>query len=298
MSYIGLKNAMCETFALRNVKYEVFGFSCNIHAPYGLTLAELEAEKTVNIIQDNLKCLFRIKKVFKSNYVQAKFIIRDIPLVDFKPIKFSPYHLYMSTGIDGQAMTSNMIKYPHVLVQGSTNMGKTKFIDLMITNLITTESPDDVNFYIVQADKFDQVIYRRCKHCKGYAENVVETYCMLRYLLGIVEARSEKLKMLLEKGICENAYQYNEAIDKGILKNEPKWTTLYLVIDEYASLMPDGEYNKEIKEIKQMIQSMMDRILQISRATGLYAILSTQRATIDKMPPCKSYVLYNSFLQS
>ena len=58
---------------------------------------------------------------------------------------------------------------------------------------------------------------------------------------------------------------------------------MYLVIDEYASLMPDGEYNKDIKEIKQMIQSMMDRILQISRATGLYAILSTQRATIDKM---------------
>lgn len=284
MAYIGLKNSMSETFALRNVKYELYGFSCNIHAPYGLTLAELETEKTVNIIQDNLRCLFRIKKVAKSNHVEAKFIIHDIPLVDFTPIKLSPYQLYMSTGIDGQAMTSNMIKYPHVLVQGSTNMGKTKFIDLMVTNLITTESPEDVNFYIVQADKFDQVIYRKCKHCKGYAENVVQTYCMLRYLLGVVEARNEKLKLLLEDGICGNAYEYNQAIEKGILKNEPKWTTLYLVIDEYASLMPDGEYNKDIKEIKQMIQSMMDRILQISRATGLYAILSTQRATIDKMP--------------
>lgn len=284
MAYIGLKNVMSETFDLRNIKYEPYGFSCNIHAPYGLTLAELQNEKIINIIQDDLKCLFKLTRVPKSNHAKARFIIHDIPLVDFKPIKLSPYELYMSTGIDGEPMTSNMIKYPHVLVQGSTNMGKTKFIDLMLTNLIVTETPENFGLYIVQADKFDQITYRRCKHCKGYAENIVETYSMLRYLLGVVETRNSKLKMLLEEGICANIYEYNQAIDKGILKNEKKWTVLYLVIDEYASLMPDGEYNKEIKEIKQMIQSMMDRILQISRATGLYAILSTQRSTVDKMP--------------
>lgn len=284
MAYIGLKNVMCETFGLRNIKCEPYGFSCNIHTPTGMTLAELDNEKIVNIIQDNLCCLFRIKKVPKSNHVEAKFIINDIPSVNFKPIKLAPYELYMSTGITGQPIVSNMIKYPHVLVQGSTGMGKTKFIDLAITNLITTESPTDVELYIAQADKYEQIIYRKCKHCKGYADNLIDIYCMLRYLLECVQNREQIIKPLHEQGICENIVEYNKAIDDGILKGKTKWSYLYLVIDEYATLMPDGEYSKPIKQIKQIIQSMMDSILQKARATGLFVILSTQRATIDKMP--------------
>lgn len=284
MSYMGLKNVMCQTFGLRNIKFEPYGFSCNIHAPTGMTLAELDNEKIINIIQDNLKCLLRIKKVPKSNHVKAQFITKDIPSVDFKPLNLSPYELYMSTGITGQPMTSNMIKYPHVLVQGSTGMGKTKFIDLMITNLITTESPDDVGLYIAQADKYEQIIYRKCEHCKGYADTLEGIYCMLKFLLEVVKNRENIIKPLHENGICENIVEYNKAIEKGVLKNNQKWNYLYLIIDEYATLMPDGEYCKETKQIKQAIQSMMESILQKARATGLFAILSTQRATIDKMP--------------
>lgn len=284
MSYIGLKNVMCETFGLRNIKYEPYGFSCNIHAPNGMTLAEFDNEKIVNVIQDNLRCLFKVTKVPKSNHVEAKFITKDIPSVNFKPLKLAPYELYMSTGITGQPITANMIKYPHVLVQGSTGMGKTKFIDLIITNLITTESPDDVGLYIAQADKYEQIIYRKCKHCKGYADNLIDIYSMLRYLLECVENREQIIKPLHEQGICENIVEYNNAIDNDILKGKTKWNYLYLIIDEYATLMPDGEYSKPIKQVKQMIQSMMESILQKSRATGLFVILSTQRATIDKMP--------------
>lgn len=284
MAYIGLKNVMCETFALRNVKFEPYGFSCNIHVPNGMTLSELENEKTVNIIQDNLRCLFRIKRIPKSNHVEAKFITNDIPLIDFKPIKLAPYQLYMSTGIDGQPMIADMVKYPHILIQGSTGMGKTKFIDLMLANLITTETPEDVNLFIAQADKYEQITYRKCKHCKGYADDLTGIYTMLRYLLELVKEREEILKPLCEDYSYENINSYNKAIDKGELKGYKKWNYLYLVIDEYASLMPDGEFNKEVKQIKQIIQSMMDTILQKARATGLFVILSTQRATIDKMP--------------
>lgn len=107
---------------------------------------------------------------------------------------------------------------------------------------------------------------------------------MLKYVLSIVEARNNKLKPLIENGLAGNIFEYNSAIDDGVIKNQKKWSYMYLVIDEYSSLMPEGEYDKERKQIKQMIQTMMERILQISRATGLYCILSTQRATIDKMP--------------
>lgn len=284
MAYIGIKNKFDETYALRNIKYEPYGFSCNIHTPFGLSLDELDSDKNISIIQQNLECLFMIKVVPKTNYAEAKFITKDIPLVDFKPIPLHPYETYLSTGIDGKPIVSNMIKYPHILIQGATNMGKTKFIDTILTNLISTTPSEDLSLYIIQADKNDQIVYKKTKHCQGYVEDLKDTYCMLRYILSIIEARNNKLKPLIENGLAGNIYEYNTGIEKGYIKNAKKWSYMYLVIDEYSSLMPDGEYDKERKAIKQMIQTMMERILQISRATGLFCILSTQRATIDKMP--------------
>lgn len=284
MAYMGIKNAMDETFTLRDIKYESYGFSTRIHTPMGLTLCDLENEKNINIIQDNLKCLFIAKKIPKTNYTEAKFICKDIPCVDFEPIKLPPYELYMSTGLDGKPMTSNMLDYPHVLVTGSTGMGKSKFVDLMMVNLITTTSIDDVSFYILQADKCDQLPYSYVKHCQGYEEEIEGIYSMLKYILTVVEKRKAQIKPLFGNGVANNIKDYNDAIDKGVLKGVTKWRYLYVVVDEYASLMPEGEFNNEKKKIKQMIQAMMERILQIGRYVGLYAIISTQRATVDKLP--------------
>lgn len=284
MGYLKIKNELSETFALRNITHEPYGFSCEIHAPIGLTTKILDKQDIIDVLQNNLGCLFQLKHLPKKNYSIAKFITKDIPSIDFKPLKLSPYEIYLSTGIDGQPMTSSMIKYPHALVQGSTGSGKTKFIDLILTNLISTETMQDVSIYIAQADKADQIIYRKCEHCQGYADTLEQIFGMLVYLTDILEKRKEILKPFMEDGVAENIFEYNKAIDDGKIIGMKKWKYMYLVIDEYASLMPDGEYNKTTKETKQAIQSMMERILQIARYAGLFAIVSTQRATIDKMP--------------
>lgn len=156
MAYIGIKNKFDETYALRELKYEPYGFSCKIHTPFGLTLDKLDNKETISIIQQNLKCIFSLKIIPKSNHAEAKFITQDIPLIDYKPIYLQPYETYLSTGIDGKPIIGDMIKYPHILIQGATNMGKTKFIDTILTNLISTVSSDDLSIYIIQADKNDR----------------------------------------------------------------------------------------------------------------------------------------------
>lgn len=283
MAYMELSNQMSQTYALRNIKYEKYGFSANVHVPTGMTLLDLQTDKNIGIIQDNLGCVFMFNPMSKSNHMEVKFIIEDTGFIDFKPMDLKPYELLLSQGIDGFPMISNMLKYPHALVQGSTNMGKSKFIDIILTNLITTTNPENVNLYIIQADKSDQYPYSGCKHCKGYTDNIMNSLLMLSHLVKIVEKRNEELKQYNYNGVCNNIEEYNEAVNKKIIKGKKKWSFMYLVIDEYASLMPESSFGED-KKIKQAIQAIMERIVQIGRSVGLYCILSTQRATIDKLP--------------
>ncbi|MDU3410069.1 FtsK/SpoIIIE domain-containing protein [Clostridium sp.] len=283
MAYMGLYNSLEKTFALSHIKVKDFGFECNIVNADGLTLRDIENERNIAIIEDNLGCKFVTTRVPKSKHCKALFITNDIPDVDFKPIKLKPWELYMSTGLDGEPMIANMLKYPHVLVQGATNMGKSKFLDLMLVNLLTTSSENDVQIFIAQADKTDQTIYKRCKHCGYYAKTLREIYALTRYLTEIVDKRLEILEPIQERGNGENIYDYNLALEKKQIKGN-KWRYMYFVIDEYASLMPEGETNNENKIIKQAIQAHMERLIAIGRACGLYILMGTQRATVDKLP--------------
>lgn len=282
MGYMGLGNEKSQTYALRDLEYEDFGFTCKIYTPLGMNLAALQTESTVETIQDNLGCLFVADKVPKSKYMKAKFIMRDTKFENYNPIKLEPYEILLGQNIDSTPMKSNMLKYPHVIIQGSTNMGKSKFIDTILTNLIVTTKEEDLSLYIIQADKSDQYVYSGCKHCKGYTDTHEDSLKMLTKLILEIEKRNDKMKEYIYNGICSNISEYNQAIANKKLKSK-KWNYIYLVVDEYASLMPESSFGKQ-KIIKQSIQAIMERLIQIGRFVGLYVILSTQRATVDKLP--------------
>lgn len=282
MAHLGLDNEMDETYTLTDIKIETYGFSCKIRNYYGGVLSKLESEQVVSAIQDSLACTFVAKKIPKSRYVEAKFIAKDVNFEKYQPINLPTYEVLLGQNIDGTPLTSNMLKYPHLIIQGSTNMGKSKFIDAILTNLIVTNKADELALYIVQADKSDQYPYAGCHHCKGYTDKHEDTLKMLFHLIEIIEKRDEQLKRYIYNGVCGNIYEYNEMIEKGKLKGK-KWQYMYLVIDEYASLMPESSFGAE-KEVKKAIQGVMERLIQIGRYVGLYIILSTQRATVDKLP--------------
>jgi S-DNA-T family DNA segregation ATPase FtsK/SpoIIIE len=133
MAHLGFDNKLDETFSLRDIEVKSYGFKCRVEAAPSLTYATLEEEKTVNIIQDNLKCLFVGKRGKKGKF-EVQFITEEIGEIDFEPIPIKPYELYLGTSIDGEPVIVSMLKYPHILIQGATNMGKTKMIDCFLTN--------------------------------------------------------------------------------------------------------------------------------------------------------------------
>lgn len=288
MAFTHLDNDLDETFSLTEIKKTTYGYSCNINIVDGLSFSSLESTEMISTIENNLGCKFITGYIPKAQHLDAQFIISNIPSLDFEPYvdakgkKLAPYDLYIGTSIDGEPIIASMLKYPHAIVQGATNMGKTKLIDSICTNLIVSNSPEDLSLYFIQVDKSDQVIYRKCKHTRAYADDIYKALAITNYLKAIVEARDKTLRPMIEEGICENIQAFNKVYK---IYKQNKFSYIYLIIDEYSSLMPNSEGgNKEKKAIKTEIQENMERLIQIGRYVGIYVIVGLQRSTVDKLP--------------
>ncbi|HEY8889886.1 MAG TPA: FtsK/SpoIIIE domain-containing protein [Clostridium sp.] len=288
MAFCHLDNDMDETFSLTEIKKTTYGFKCNINIVNGLSFSKLESEEMIKTIENNLGCKFITTSIPKAQHLKAEFIMSDIPSIDFEPYidakgkKLAPYQIYVGTGIDGTPLFVNMLDYPHCLIQGATGMGKTKLIDSIITNLIVSNSPEDLSLYFIQVDKSDQIIYRKCKHSKAYGDDIYKALAIVNYLKAIVDARDKILRPFIEDGICENIFAFNKVCKK---YNQNKFSYIYLVIDEFSSLMPSSESaDKDKKAIKTEIQESMERLIAIGRYVGIYVVIGLQRATIDKIP--------------
>ena len=277
MAESGIKNNSYDTLTLSHIKIENYGFSARIYTPYGLNFDILENLKPS--IEHGIGCTFTYKYKRMSQFVTCQIITKPIEETDFKVIKTKPWELYLGTGIDSKPIIVNMLKFPHLIDTGATGMGKTKLIDCITTNSIYNCTPEELGLFLIQVDKCDQAVYRRCKHTRAYADTIEKALAVTNYLLKLVEHRNKQLESYIDNGTANNIFDYN--------KHNPKckWVYYYLIIDEYSSLMPDDcSDSKETKDMKKNIQGNMERIAQLSRSTGLYIILGLQRSTINKLP--------------
>ena len=288
MAFSHLDNDLDETFSLTEIEKTDYGYTCNINMADGLSFATLESESMVKTIEGNLGCKFLTESFGKKKHLKATFIMSEIPSIKFEPYvdskgkKLPPYDLYLGTSIDGTPILASMLKYPHVIVQGSTNMGKTKLIDSICTNLIVSNSPEDVALYFIQVDKSDQITYRRCRHTRAYANDIYKALAITNYLKELVEHRDKVLQPLIEECVCTNIQDFNQIYKRYKLQ---RFNFVYLVIDEYSSLMPNSEGgDKDKKAIKVEIQENMEKLIQIGRYVGIYIIIGLQRSTVDKLP--------------
>lgn len=283
MAHLKIENMLDETFTLIDIKEQVYGYECLIKIAPGLSFTMLEKESVKSSIEGNLSCIFELSIIPKSDKAKAKFITKTLTNIDFKPVKLKPYEVCFPYLIDGSPLVASMLDYPHIVIQGSNGMGKTKLIDSIIVNLMKSCTEEELQFTIIQVDKSDQIIYKNCKHVYCYAKELNEICIAIIHLAKMIKINNNMLEPYIESGLCNNIKEYNDCIDKGLIKGE-KLKYHYLVIDEYASLMPSQESDKYYKYIKSVIQKSMAEIIRMGRSTGLYCILATQRGTIDMMP--------------
>lgn len=276
MYHTNLYNNGNNTFSPVDIKAEEYGISCTIVPPFGYSFESLESKR--DIIQTNLGCLFINKVSDNKSSSKAKFIMEQLPVGDFTPIKLPSNELYLGKGMDRVPIIVDMYTYPHVIITGANNSGKTKMMDCILTNLISNCPMEDIKLYLIQLAKDDLVIYEDCKQTYAFANNVELAYNCLKYINEVVlEERSKLIKPLRKRGLGNKIADYNK------LHPENKQPNVYVVIDELASILPKASDTKDIKDCKSKMISIINNIGQYGRANCVYFIGCTQRSSTKEM---------------
>lgn len=88
--------------------------------------------------QDYIKQLFRAKDVTMEN-IQGEVVIEVITdpakELNYKPIKLKATELLLGYDYKGEPIIVDMLKTPHIGIQGASNSGKSKGIELALNNL-------------------------------------------------------------------------------------------------------------------------------------------------------------------
>ncbi|MCC7162084.1 MAG: DNA translocase FtsK 4TM domain-containing protein [Anaerolineae bacterium] len=169
--------------------------------------------------------------------------------------------------VSGQPIVADLAKMPHLLVAGATGSGKSVAVNAMITCMIMTNTPDELQFVMVDPKRVELSTFNGIPHL--LAPVVVEMDLAVAALNRTVQEMDDRYRKFSHVG-ARNLENYNALTEEK--RRGPKMPYLILVVDELADLMmtsPDE------------VEHTVTRLAQMARATGIHLVLATQRPSVD-----------------
>jgi len=198
----------------------------------------------------------------KRSKVTLKELFMNIPYNKQDELLTVP----LGKDINGQTVSLEINKTPHMLIAGTTGSGKSVCMNSIIMSLLIRTSPDDVRLMIVDPKRVEMSAFNNIPHliCPIITE-AKKAAVALNKLVTMMENRYEMFKNSGNK----NIESYNRwALDN----NQEKIPYYIVVIDELADLILVSS-----KEVEESIR----RITQLARAAGIHLIVATQRPSVD-----------------
>lgn len=150
---------------------------------------------------------------------------------------------------------------PHWLVGGATGSGKSVFLNNIIHQLIDRYN-NCVEFGFIDLKQVELYQYNNLNmNVTDVANDIEHAIRLLEYAVEVMNNRYEKYK---NNGVLD-IESYNS-----IATEKDKY--FFIIIDELAELMLQD---------KKAIQPLLQRLLQLGRASGVYVICATQRPSAD-----------------
>lgn len=170
----------------------------------------------------------------------------------------------LGKGAGGETIAADLAKMPHLLVAGATGSGKTACLNSVICSLLVQNTPDDVQFVMIDPKRVELVNFNQLPHL--IAPVVVESEKAVMALRWLSYEMDNRYRKFAHVG-ARNIDGYNK-------EKHPGDTLPYIVvlIDELADLMMTA-----FDEVEQNLC----RLAQLARATGIHLIVATQRPSVD-----------------
>lgn len=244
-----------------------------------LDIAGICGADTVESQKDFLKSYFRVKDIEFTDNLNGKIDLKLIDNSKFeKNYEIVPQKDYeVLTGYkDYTPNLINMNRFPNMLIGGDVGTGKSRFLMVLLSNLIA--NCPDVDLYFMQIRKSDLILFKDCEQCKYIARDLTKARNLLKHINDLCIERDAIIEQYTVSDGILNIEDYN----RHFKNNKMKY--VYLVLEEFSFFMPNGADSKEEKQLKRQILGYIRQIVNSSRSVGVFTITSLQKPTKDSIP--------------
>ncbi len=170
--------------------------------------------------------------------------------------------IVLGEDVSGQPVSASLANMPHLLIAGATNSGKSVCINSIITCLLLQYSPDQLRLVLVDPKRVEFTNYNGIPHLlTPVVVNYEKVPGILQWLLKEMDSRYHKFQQVKAR----NIEHYNSM-------QVDRLPYIVLAIDELADIMMLAPAETE---------TALNRLAQMSRATGIHLIVATQRPSVD-----------------
>ncbi len=169
--------------------------------------------------------------------------------------------------VNGRYIVGDLTKMPHLLIAGATGSGKSVCINGIISTLISILPPDELRMLMIDPKMVELTGYNGVPHLQ--CPVVTEMDKVVGALRMVLREMNRRYELFKEIGV-RNIQGYRQRV-----ADEPdaeKLPYFVVIIDELADLMmttPDE------------VETLLARLTQMARATGIHLIIATQRPSVN-----------------